>query len=109
MAKPGPPRWQARVRGLVSFELLGGGTPPAGPLISGRGDATPAAFVEAKPGRPGRPGQGRSAVGSSPLPRHAVSAPRCVDEGRRDGGEAHGGSDVGGGVRSGLGGRRGGG
>jgi hypothetical protein len=44
-----------------------------------------ATFVQAKSSRRGLPGQGRSDVGCSTLPRQAPSAPRCVDEGRRDG------------------------
>jgi hypothetical protein len=46
----------------------------------------PSPFAQAKPSRQGLPGQGRSDIGCSTLPRHALSAPRCVDEGRRDGG-----------------------
>jgi hypothetical protein len=53
---------------------------------SGMGFALPPTFVQAEPSRQGFPGQGRSDVGCSTLPREALPATRCVDEGRRDGG-----------------------
>src|SRR4051794_15911646 len=59
--------------------------PPAGHSGFWDEQAIPTACVQAKPSRQGLPGQGRSDVGCSTLTRQALSAPRCVDEGRRDG------------------------
>jgi hypothetical protein len=57
----------------------------AGVVAAGVAGVIPATVVQTKPSRQGLPGQGRSDVGCSTLPRQALSAPRCVDEGRRDG------------------------